>query len=151
MADDVALLKSLPPFRWVNPEEAKRLLDLARSEKKKKGEAIVEEGALGQALYVVKSGTVEVSRGGKKLGTLGVGEMFGEMSLVDDLFTSAKVAAAEEVELLVLPRHPFEMLVASDLQLAVKVYRAFCRTLSERLRKANSHLPSGEALKHGAN
>ena len=66
------------------------------------------------------------------------------MSLVDDLFTSARVEAESDVELVVLPRRPFELLVASDLLLAVKVYRAFCRTLSDRLRRANA-LPAARA------
>jgi CRP-like cAMP-binding protein len=82
------------------------------------------------------------------LGALGAGELFGEMSLVDDLFTSARVEAESDVELIVLPRGQFEQLMASDLALAVKVYRAFCRTLSDRLRRANVYLPADQRLRH---
>jgi extracellular factor (EF) 3-hydroxypalmitic acid methyl ester biosynthesis protein len=83
------------------------------------------------------------------LGRLEEGGLFGEMSLVDDLLTSAQVVADTEVELVVLPRRPFEDLLAADAALAVKVYRAFCRTLTERLRHANDLLPADQRVAHG--
>jgi CRP-like cAMP-binding protein len=147
--DGVELVQRIPLFRALTADETRRLLAIARVESRPAGEAIVEANAMGQALYVVRRGRVRVVRDGATLGQLGEGELFGEMSLVDDLFTSAAVVAETAVELVVLPRHPFEMLVASDLMLAVKIYRAFCRTLSDRLRRANGHLPPEERLRNG--
>lgn len=146
--DGIELVQRTPLFHALNFDETRRLFKVARLERRPAGTVIVEADAIGEALYIVKDGTVRVVRDGVVLGALGAGELFGEMSLVDDLFTSARVEAETEVELIVLPRAPFERLVASDLALAVKVYRAFCRTLSDRLRRANVYLPADQRLRH---
>jgi CRP-like cAMP-binding protein len=147
--DPLDLVQKVPLFRGLTLDETRRLFAIARREARREGDVIVEANAMGQALYVVRRGRVRVLREGTLVGKLGEGELFGEMSLVDDLFTSARVEADGDVELVVLPRRPLEMLVASDLILAVKVYRAFCRTLSERLRRANALLPPDQRLAHG--
>lgn len=147
--DGIELVQRTPLFRALTFDETRRLFAIAKAERRRAGETIVEANAMGQALYLVKHGAVRVVRDGAVLGRLGEGELFGEMSLVDDLFTSAAVVAETDVELLALPRRPFELMVASDLALAVKVYRAFCRTLSDRLRRANALLPPDQRLAHG--
>jgi CRP-like cAMP-binding protein len=147
--DGIELVQRTPLFRALTFDETRRLFAIAQAETRRAGETIVEANAMGQALYLVKRGRVRVVREGTVIGKLGEGELFGEMSLVDDLFTSAAVVAETEVELVALPRRPFELMVASDLVLAVKIYRAFCRTLSDRLRRANAHLPPGERLANG--
>ena len=147
--DGIELVQKIPLFRALTFEETRRLFAIATAESRRAGVVIVEANAMGQALYIVKRGRVRVEREGSTLGQLGEGELFGEMSLVDDLFTSASVVAETDVDLVVLPRRPFELLVASDLMLAVKIYRAFCRTLSDRLRRANGHLPPEQRLRHG--
>lgn len=147
--DGIELVQRIPLFRALTFDETRRLFAIGTAESRAAGDTIVEANAMGQALYVVKRGRVRVVRDGAVLGELGEGELFGEMSLVDDLFTSAAVVADTAVDLLVLPRRPFELLVASDLLLAVKIYRAFCRTLSDRLRRANGLLPPDQRLAHG--
>lgn len=146
--DGIELVQRTPLFHSLNFDETRRLFRAARLERREAGATIVEANAIGEALYIVKEGTVRVVRDGTVLGALGAGELFGEMSLVDDLFTSASVEAETDVELIVVPRAAFELLIASDLGLAVKVYRAFCRTLSDRLRRANVFLPAEQRLRH---
>jgi CRP-like cAMP-binding protein len=146
--DGIELVQRIPLFRALTFDETRRLFAIAGIERRRAGDVIVEADAMGQALYIVRRGRVRVVREGAVLGELGEGELFGEMSLVDDLFTSAAVVAVGDVELVVLPRRPFELLVASDLGLAVKIYRGFCRTLSDRLRRANAQLPAAERLAH---
>lgn len=137
-------LQKLPLFAGLSYEETNQLAALVRPERRGQGEVIVEEHALGSALYVVLEGRVRIERtsgdGVEVLGQLGPGELFGEMSLIEDLLTSARVVADGEVALLSIPRLPFEKLLAKSDRLALKVYRAFCRQLSERLRRANDLL-----------
>jgi CRP-like cAMP-binding protein len=153
--DGVDLFQKLPLFRKLSFDETRRLAAIARAEQRRRGDVIVEEGALGSALYIVRSGTVVVTRepdepGQREvsLGRLGPGELFGEMSLVDDALTSASVTALEDTELLVLPRAEFEALIASEPVLALKVYQAFCRNLCARLRRASPQ-PTTTGLKSG--
>lgn len=147
--EGIELLQKTPLFRRLSFEETNRLAAIMESHEVPPGTTIIEENALGDALWIILKGEVSVSRDADKdgkhseaeiLGTLVPGELFGEMSLVDDLLTSARITASTHCRLLKIPRRNFEMLVQSDEALALKVYRAFCHTLSERLRKANSLL-----------
>jgi len=137
-------LQKLALFAGLSYEETNQLAALVRHETRPAGAVVVEENALGAALYIVLSGKVRVVRttdeGAEVIGQLGEGELFGEMSLIEDLLTSARVVAETDLELLSIARLPFEKLLAKSDRLALKVYRAFCRQLSERLRRANDLL-----------
>lgn len=142
--EGIELLQKTPLFRRLSFDETNRLAGIMEAHDVPAGQTVIEENALGDALWIILKGEVSVSREGKKgeerLGTLGAGELFGEMSLVDDLLTSARITATAPCRLLKIPRRRFEMLIQSDEALALKVYRAFCQTLSERLRRANAQL-----------
>jgi CRP-like cAMP-binding protein len=146
--DGIELFQRLPLFRPLTFEETRTLASISH--------------------YLIVSGTVLVTRDAPasdsdgvtprtgpeievevSLGRLTEGEMFGEMSLVDDELTSARVTALENVQLLVLPRGELEALMASDQALSLKIYQAFCKNLCARLRRANPRLPATEALKLG--
>jgi CRP-like cAMP-binding protein len=144
-------LQKIPIFRGLSYDETNALAALIRRQSAKPGTVLVEQNALGAALYLVTTGTVRVERhadGGPSevLGHLSSGQMFGEMALIDDLLTSACVVAETEVELLAVDRGPFEKLLEKNERLAFKVYRAFCRQLSERLRNANDLLAGKAGL-----
>lgn len=136
-------------FKSLNFNQTLALSGLCKKERRKKGDVIIEENALGQALYLVETGQVKVLKGEGKsqeeLAILGRGQLFGEMSLVEDDLTSASVVAATEVDLLVIHRAEFERLLANDQTLALKVYKTFCNILSERLRRTSEELTSLKA------
>ena len=105
-------------------------------------------------LYLIErwgNGYFDVNADGKhevseEIGRLREGDLFGEMSLIDDLLTSARVTTVGECRLLKMPRDRFEALLKSDDKLGVKVFKSFCRTLSDRLRRTTSMLAKTQAL-----
>jgi|GEM_PF-636631 len=131
-------------FQLLNFDETLALAGLFRKEKRKLGEVIIEEGELGQALYIIEKGKVKVIKEEagytEELAILGRGELFGEMSLIEDELTSASVIAETEVVLLAIDRQDFEDLVEENREIAFKVYKTFCHVLSERLRKTSQAL-----------
>ena len=147
----VDLLQRVPLFRTLGFTETLALSGICRIEEKSDGAVILHQDSLGQALYIIKEGAAVVRRHDpatgveKELATLERGELFGEMSLIDDQLVSADVVAKGPVQLLVIPRREFERLLAGNDKLAVKVYRCFCAALSDRLRKANSKLAEARA------
>lgn len=78
------------------------------------GEVVFEEGEVGDSLFMILSGEVEVSKlvGGESqhIGTLGPGEYFGEMALLGRRPRSASTRAATALDLLVLPGSDFSAL-----------------------------------------
>ena len=151
MQPGVDLLQRVPLFKTLGFAETVALSAITHVEKREAGSAIIHQDSLGQALYILQEGEAAVRRRDpitgevKELATLVAGELFGEMSLVEDQLVSADVVARGDVELLVIPRRSFEALLAGNDKLAVKVYRCFCRSLSEKLRKTNQKLADAYA------
>ncbi len=147
--EGVELLQKLHLFQKLTFDETSRLGSIIQYLDVPAGTIVIEQNALGDALYVIGKGTVNVSRDADEdgqhtanevIGSLKEGELFGEMSLIDDVLTSARVTTATPCRLLKMPRAAFEQLLAADDKLAVKVYRSFIRTMSDRLRRVNAQL-----------
>jgi CRP-like cAMP-binding protein len=99
------------------------------------GEVVFEQGSAGRQMYVVNAGRVNVLRSANgrqvQIGTLGPGDIFGEMALVDDLPRSATVVAAEEdTRILEIDHALFIYLVGQQPTFALMVLKA----ISLRLR-----------------
>ena len=113
------------------------------------GDPIVSEGEKADTAFLIVSGTVEVSVGeGKKsrsLATLGPGEVFGEMCLIEPGRRSATVRAVTEAACRVISYEEFMASVEEDPASAVQ----FMRTLVQRLRDANQRLASIDPRKGG--
>ena len=147
--EGVELLQKLHLFKKLTFEETSQLGGIIEYLDLPPEVVVIEQNALGNALYIIAKGEVAVTRDtdgdGKhtaveEIGRLREGELFGEMSLIDDLLTSARVTTVAPCRLLKVPRDRFEALLQSDDKLAVKVYRSFCRTLSDRLRRTTAML-----------
>lgn len=142
--DNFELLKNIRLFQELTDEELNQFLAISHEEKFEAGKIIIEENTEGRALYIIKSGTVKVTkRDGAveaELGKLFAGEHFGEMSLVEDLKTSAFVSAHNDVVCLVVPRDAFKKLLESNVNISAKIYKAFTQTLCDRLRQTSTDL-----------
>ena len=97
------------------------------------GEVIFREGDSGRELFVIGRGNVEIRSGNRLLETLGEGDIFGEMALIDDEPRSATVVAADEVTLAPVSEKQFLFLVRHTPYFALRVMRV----LAERLRQQN--------------
>jgi CRP-like cAMP-binding protein len=84
----------------------------------KKGATIIHEGTTGSNAYLILSGSVEVYKkvGDEKLvlSRLVKGNIFGEMSLVDDKPRSATIVALEDTEVRILSRERFESMLEQN-------------------------------------
>jgi CRP-like cAMP-binding protein len=98
------------------------------------GEIVFEEGDPGQALFVVVEGAVEITRataqGAYVLNTLGPGDAFGELALIDDFPRSATARVATPGRLLILYKSDFDALMDGNPRIAVVVMRNLSRLLA---------------------
>lgn len=85
------------------------------------GRTIVREGDEGDALFVLLSGTAEVQRGGETVATLGPGDYFGELALLDPAPRAATVTASSDSELAVLGLRMFRVLLRELPPLGAKL------------------------------
>src|SRR3954447_3624179 len=103
------------------------------------GDVIFEEGSTGRELYVVLDGTVEIAKmnGASKttIVTLGKGEFFGEMAVIDGSSRSATaIAAAASTKVMRINHARFVYLVSQQPAFALMIMDA----LSKRLRASNA-------------
>jgi len=137
----VSLIKHIPLFGSLIPEEIESLAALLRRRSIKKGDILFQKGDEGTALYAILRGCIKIivtTPVGDKItvAILNDGDFFGEMALLDGMPRSADAVALEETQLAVLDRDDF-LIFLSQHEHAV---RAILRTLSIRLRKTDDLL-----------
>lgn len=106
------------------------------------GDDVIVEGEIGDALFVVLTGCVDVKRGGKTIATLRKAKHFGEIALLDNEPRSATVMAAEHSKLMVIRRDDFNSLIKREPSIGVKLLTSFCLSLSQRLRDTSAQVTS---------
>jgi CRP-like cAMP-binding protein len=100
-----------------------------------RGTALIDEGTDPDALFILLEGALEVStRAAGRVAGADVGEVVGEMSLVDGRTASATVRSAAASKVLRIPRAGLEAQLARDGAFAARFFRGVSITLSERLR-----------------
>ena len=97
------------------------------------GDVIFAEGDPAEHAYVVRSGEVTISAGGRELERLGEGAMFGEMAIIEGGTRSATATAASDCDLAVIDQRTFRRLVTDTPFFAENVMRV----MAARLRRAN--------------
>lgn len=135
-SDRVDVLKTVPLFSGLS---LKQLNELARNVEEvpvPRGTMLAREGQAGSEFFVVLEGKAAVRRRGRRIATLGEGDYFGEMSILDGAPRSATVAAETDGVVLVIRRREFSALLDSVPGLLKKIAVG----LSQRLREADERI-----------
>lgn len=134
----VFFLKSSPLFRPLPGEELARIARVAETVHVEDGHLLFQEGAPGDAFYMVVSGSMGVERGTHQVAVLGPHEGLGEMALLDGEPRSASVRALEDSTLLRIDQASFETLIDRSPALARGIYRSLSRRLRNTLRQVEA-------------
>src|SRR5271167_1993226 len=94
-------LKSIWLFSSCSRSELRKIRSSLDELEVPKGKVLVEEGRIGMEFFIIVSGTAAVTREGKKVATLGAGDHFGELAVLDRRPRSASVESETEMDLLV--------------------------------------------------
>ena len=107
------LLREIQIFQPLSDEDLLDLATLLKLEKCPWGFPILQKGDVGDHLYIILSGRVEVmDEDGVTLAEMGKGAVFGEMSLLLNAPRSATATAVEETTLIVLSRDDFKQMLS---------------------------------------
>jgi CRP/FNR family transcriptional regulator len=137
----VELLRSVPLFSDLEGEELERFSRVAVPRAFPAATRVFHEGDHSDACYIVRTGSFRVTRehsDGRAitLATLGPGDIFGELAMLDGEVRSASVESLEDSELLALPANEVRALLARHPEITVKLVAALVR----RLRTANERI-----------
>jgi CRP/FNR family transcriptional regulator, cyclic AMP receptor protein len=135
---DAVMLKKVPLFAEFSDEDVAAVASLTQGRRYAKHAVLVYEGDPGDALFVVISGNVAVTRvsnDGKEtiLSILKEGDFFGEMGVLDASPRSATIKALRDAEVAILARKDFLELLGRNPQMCLSLVAA----LSSRLRATN--------------
>lgn len=105
------ILQKVGLFQRLQAKTVRSLAKMATRRNYQPGQPIVTEGQMGLGLYCIESGRVKVSRNGpageQEIRTMGRGESFGELALLDDSPRSATITAIEPTSALLLDKAQF--------------------------------------------
>ncbi len=112
------------------------ILDLTHPESYAAGQTVFQEGQLGNRMYVVKEGRVDLLIRGRSIASVGQGGILGEMALIDSKSRSATAIAKTDCQLVPIDEERFTSLVQQNPHFALQVMRV----LAQRLRDMNEQL-----------
>jgi CRP/FNR family cyclic AMP-dependent transcriptional regulator len=99
---DASRLKSIPLFEEVGDEELAQIAPFATEVSVEEGRELVREGDFSYEFMAIEEGEAEVTRGGEHVASLGPGDFFGEMGLLERTLRNATVTAKSPVRLVTL-------------------------------------------------
>jgi CRP-like cAMP-binding protein len=137
-------LKAIPIFSRLALEDLRDLYRIAQEVTFAQGAVLIEQGRASVGLMVLWEGAVEVfamgATGGKLLNRLEAGAYVGEISLMRDEPTTARVVAASPVRVLLLSRDTFKHYLDTHPNAALRIYEVFTSNLAERVKVLSSNV-----------
>jgi CRP-like cAMP-binding protein len=132
-AEWVDVLRDIPLFAPLSKRHVKKIANIARPRRFAPSSAIVRKGQRGETFYVILDGEATLSLPRRRNATLGAGDSFGELALLDGGPRTATVIAKTPVLTMAIGRRPFLKLVAGDSDLAL----GLLKVMAERLRESD--------------
>jgi hypothetical protein len=129
---DVALLHGTSLFGPLGLAHLERVARNLVPVEVEPGDVVIMEGDPGDRFYLIASGSLDVSRSGKPLATVGPGDFVGEIALLRDVPRTATVVAAEASSLRALDRDHFLAAVTGSPTGAVALDQEMDRRIAEQ-------------------
>lgn len=138
-----ALFRKFSLFAELDDRELAAIAAVAKPRRYAKDDVVFHADETGEVFYLIREGRVKVSMTspeGKEiiLSTMGPGDFFGEMSLIDNEPRSATVIATETLDLVTIWRTDFLQILSENFSIT----RKLLAELSRRLRNASNRIES---------
>ncbi len=127
--DAATLIGGVPFFSGLDDKKRKSIASQGKELSYKAGDTIVDEGAMGVGFYLILDGKAEVRKGGRILATLGKGQFFGEMSLIDEQPRSADVVAVSPTKCWALSSWAFASMVKTNPEIPMTMLKEMVKRL----------------------
>jgi pyruvate,water dikinase len=131
--DPVAALRRVQLFADMDRRQAEQIARVVKERHFAKGETVIMEGSGGAAFFFIESGEAKVTSKGVEIATLGPGDHFGEIALIDGGPRSATVTAVTDLACYGITFWEFRPLIEKNGTMAWKLLQA----LAKRLRAAD--------------
>ncbi|TMJ98435.1 MAG: cyclic nucleotide-binding domain-containing protein [Actinobacteria bacterium] len=133
-SEHVEALKRVPLLSGLDDRQLERLARSFKERTFKEGSTVTSEGSTGTGFFLIADGNANVTVGDEQRATLGPGDYFGEIALIDQDVRSASITAATDLRCYGLTPWEFRPFVEEHPEVAWTLLR----TLAQRLRAAQS-------------
>jgi CRP/FNR family transcriptional regulator, cyclic AMP receptor protein len=130
----VEVLARVPLFSGLERRDLERIANTFKQRNYHAGDTIASEGQGGAGFFVIGEGTARVTVHGEDRATLGPGDYFGEIALIDEGARTASVIADTDMTTYAMTFWEFRPIVETDSRIAWKLVQA----LAHRLREADA-------------
>lgn len=127
-------LAKVPLFSGLEQRDLDRIAESFKERHYSAGDAIATEGQGGAGFFIIGEGTAKVNVRGEDRTTLGPGDYFGEIALIDEGARTATVTAETDMTTYAMTFWEFRPIVETDARIAWKLVQA----LAHRLREADA-------------
>jgi CRP-like cAMP-binding protein len=138
MSAPVELIKKVPLFHGLNDKQLKTLANNFTERSFREGQELTAEGTGGAGFFVIESGAARVTVDGTDRRTLGPGDYFGEIALIDGGLRTATITATSDGKSYGLTPWQFRPLVEENASIAWPLLEA----MAKRTRELDSHAHS---------
>lgn len=125
-------LASIPLLAVLDKRARKQVLQTAREAHSAAGQTVMREGDPATLLYLIVSGHAGVEQDGRKVGSMGPGEFFGELALIEEHGRTATVVAEDELDCLLISAWEFKASLEEHPQMAIPMLNAIIARLHRR-------------------
>ncbi len=132
---DTASLQKYSLFGALLPEEIEKIKPFLGRVEYRAGETIIAEGTSNDRIYFILEGCVDVSKNGVSLLTIGEGETFGEMELIDIMPSAATIVATTPATCATISNRAIHNIFHLDPRIFGIIILNLARDLSRRLRR----------------
>ena len=132
---DADRLASIPLLAVLNKRAREQVLRTAREAHYAAGQTVVREGDSATVLYLIVDGHAVVEQDGRKVGSMGPGEFFGELALIEEHGRTATVKAEDELDCLLISAWEFRASLEEHPQMAIPMLNA----IIARLHRSEHH------------
>jgi CRP-like cAMP-binding protein len=135
-------IRAITPLKYIRDDDLKGLLRSSRMIKYDPDEIIISEGENSRWIYFLITGEAGIKKEGEIIGSLKrCGDLFGEMSIIDNLPRSATIVALTNTVCLAIDTSYAEKLKGHEKNAFNSIlYRIFAEILAERLRKMDEEM-----------
>jgi CRP-like cAMP-binding protein len=120
---DASDLKSIPLFSTLADDELQAIAPFAEEVDVEEGKVLVKEGQYSYEFIAIRDGTAEVTRGGEHVASLGPGDFFGEMGLLEQALRNATVTATSPMKVVTLTGWDMKRLEKNSPQAVEEIRR----------------------------
>ena len=125
----VETLKKVPLFSGLDGRELQEIASMLRERRYNAGDKLTEEGHGGAGFFIVEQGEADVDVGGEARGSIGPGDYFGEIALLNESPRTATLTARTDMLCYGLTPWDFRPLVESNSSIAWKLLTAMAEKL----------------------